>query len=114
MKDRLKELRKALGITQRELAERLGLVVGNVCSWETGFRAVPRARVYQICKEFNVRREWLERGEGEMFEPGQADVRVVQKELQKELVSKCIAALPEDARELVFESLREYIDVPER
>lgn len=69
MKDRLKELRKTLNLKQREVAERLGVRVGNVGDWESG-RAIPSTRIYQLCKEYNVRREWLESGAGEMFEPG--------------------------------------------
>ena len=78
MKDRLKELRKALGLKQREVAERLGIKVGVVGGWECGRDKIPRARIYQLCKEYNVRREWLERGEGEMFErPTEADKYVM-------------------------------------
>ena len=70
--NRLKELRKALGLKQREVAERLGVDVGLIGSWEIG-RPIPKVRKYQICKEYNVRREWLETGEGEMFEPKKDD-----------------------------------------
>ena len=69
MKDRLKELRKTLDVKQREVAERLGVAVGVVGTWESGGSPIPRARIYQLCKEYNVRREWLETGVGEMFEP---------------------------------------------
>ena len=69
MKERLKKLRKILGLRQRQIAERLGVVTGVVGGWEAGLNKIPRARIYQICKEYGVRREWLERGEGEIFEP---------------------------------------------
>ena len=69
MKNRLKELREALNLKQREVAERLGVSVGNVGDWESGIRSIPATRIYQLCKEYNVRREWLEYGEGKMFEP---------------------------------------------
>ena len=69
MKDRLKKLRKVLNLKQREVAERLGITVGTVGQWESGVAVPGDARIYQLCKEYNVRREWLERGEGEMFEP---------------------------------------------
>ena len=75
IKDRLKALRKAIGerekrkITQREVAEKLGVAVSVVGGWEAGVQAIPSTRIYQLCKEYNVRREWLETGEGEMFEP---------------------------------------------
>ena len=69
VKDRLKALRKALGLKQREVAERLGIEVGGIGKWESGSQPIPATRIYQLCKEYNVRREWLEHGEGEMFEP---------------------------------------------
>ena len=78
MKDRLKELRKALGLKQREVAERLGCQTGLIGRWEAGLQPIPATRIYQLCKEYNVRREWLERGEGEMFErPTEADKYVM-------------------------------------
>ena len=78
IKDRLKALRSALNLKQREVAERLGLDVGAIGNWEAGTRAIPSTRIYQLCKEYNVRREWLERGEGEMFErPTETDKYVM-------------------------------------
>ena len=69
MKDRLKELRKTLNLKQREVAEKLEVSTGQIGIWEAGTAELPRARIYQLCKEYNVRREWLETGVGEMFEP---------------------------------------------
>lgn len=68
MKKRLKEVRRALGLKQREVAERLGVKVGVVGQWESGCSNIPRARIYQICKEYGVRRDFLEKGVGAMFE----------------------------------------------
>ena len=67
IKDRLKELRKRLGLKQRDVAERLEMNVGTVGAWECGSENIPKTRIYQICKEYNVRKEWLIDGEGEMF-----------------------------------------------
>lgn len=67
IKDRLKELRKRLGLKQRDVAERLEMNVGTVGAWECGSEKIPKTRLYQICNEYNVSRDWLERGEGDMF-----------------------------------------------
>lgn len=69
IKDRLKELRKRLGLKQRDVAERLEMNVGTVGAWECGSEKIPKTRLYQICNEYNVSRDWLERGEGEIFVP---------------------------------------------
>ena len=69
VKDRLKQLRKELGIKQRELAERLGVDVSLIGKWETGQQSIPKSRLKHIYREFHVRPEWMENGEGAMFEP---------------------------------------------
>ena len=69
IKDRLKELRKRLGLKQRDVAERLEMDTGTVGKWEAAMQRIPKTRLYQICNEYNVSRDWLERGEGDMFVP---------------------------------------------
>ncbi|MBQ9875159.1 MAG: helix-turn-helix transcriptional regulator [Thermoguttaceae bacterium] len=100
MNERLKQLRKTLGLKQREFAERLDITTAAIGNWESG-RLVPDARIYQICKEFRVRREWLERGEGEMFEP-EPDVRPLGEyedlDVINELIRRIYNLLPEDKR----------------
>lgn len=113
MKDRLKVLRKALGLKQREVAERLEVNVGVVGDWESG-RAIPKARIIQICNEFNVRREWLERGEGEMFKdkPERAKLKDFSDEdVYTEAMSRLFEALP-DAAKKAFERFCDSLNEP--
>ena len=101
MKERLKALRKALGLKQREVAERLGVDVGLIGAWECGRQSVPDVRIYQLCKEYNVRREWLERGDGEMFEdaPDAAKLREFKDEdVYAEAMNRLYNSLPPDAK----------------
>ena len=69
IKDRLKEWRNQKGLKQRDVAEALNVNVGLVGSWECGRQKVPDYRIDQICTKFGVSRDWLERGEGDMFVP---------------------------------------------
>ena len=67
MHERLKQLRKALGKTQTEFAEKLNVTQASIAGYETQHR-VPTDRVISdICREFNVSEEWLRDGIGEMF-----------------------------------------------
>ena len=67
MKERIKELRKSLGITQQEFADKLGLKRNTIGTYEIG-KAVPSDRVVSdLCNKYNVNEEWLRTGEGEMF-----------------------------------------------
>lgn len=75
MKERLKELRKKLSLTQRELAEKIGVPTSTVGGWECGAYGLSPARIAQICAALNVRREWFETGEGDMLEPQRPEKR---------------------------------------
>lgn len=69
MKDRIKKLRKDLDLTQQEFADKVGVKRNTVAQYESG-RNEPTAAVFSlICREFNVREEWLREGSGEMFNP---------------------------------------------
>lgn len=66
---RLKELRKALHLTQQDFAFRLGISRNNIATYEIGKSRPGDAVVALICREFNVNETWLRTGEGEMFAP---------------------------------------------
>ena len=67
MKDRLKELRKTLGLTQQKFADRLGISRGNVATYETRDGSPGSSVIALMCKEFNVSEQWLRTGDGDMF-----------------------------------------------
>ena len=69
MEERIKELRKALGLTQQEFSERIGVKRNTIAQYESGRNAPIDAVVSLICREFNVSEDWLRTGEGEMFKP---------------------------------------------
>lgn len=71
--DRIRELRKELGMTQQEFADRLKIKRNTIATYETG-RNDPIDSVFAlICREFNVSEDWLRTGEGEMFVPKSRD-----------------------------------------
>ena len=67
MNDRIKELRRILGLKQREFADALGVKTGAVGAWESGSFKPGAARIELICERFKVSREWLVNGEGPVF-----------------------------------------------
>lgn len=70
MNTRIKELRKALGLTQAKFAQRIGLKQQTITLIETGKRNISDYSIRNICREFKVNEEWLRTGKGEMFLPG--------------------------------------------
>lgn len=67
MTERIKAIRRAVGCTQQEFADRLGLKRNTIATYEIG-KAVPSDRtISDICREFRVSEVWLRTGEGEPF-----------------------------------------------
>lgn len=67
MNKRIKQLRKALDLTQQKFADRIGVKQNTVAQYEMG-RNIPIDSVISlVCKEFNVNEDWLRNGIGEMF-----------------------------------------------
>lgn len=70
MKDRIKRLRKKLGLNQTEFGARVGVKGNTIGNYEIGLRSPSEAVIVSICREFNVNEVWLRTGEGdEMFIP---------------------------------------------
>lgn len=67
MNERIKQLRKALDLTQQEFADRIGMKRNSIANYEIGRNTPIDAVIVSICREFNVNEEWLRTGEGEMF-----------------------------------------------
>lgn len=67
MKERLKMLRKELGLTQEKFADRLSIKRNTIAKYETGRNEPIDAVISLICREYNVSEKWLRNGEGDMF-----------------------------------------------
>ncbi len=72
--ERIKELRKALNLSQEAFGKRLGITGGGVSKIEKGERALTEQMALSICREFRVNYFWLTEGKGEMFSGTPQDV----------------------------------------
>lgn len=66
--ERVKEIRKALGLTLDKFGEKVGVKKQTVSRIENGVNNVTDQMVLSICREFNVNYDYLMNGEGEMFD----------------------------------------------
>lgn len=69
MKDRIKMIRQADDLTQAQFAEKIGLSRNFVAMIEIGQREPSDRTIADICRIFDIRKEWILTGEGEMKEP---------------------------------------------
>lgn len=99
MNERIRELRKHLGINQTEFGEKIGLTQKPVSEMERDGGTVTNRNFNAICKAFSVNPDWLRTGQGEMFlETREALIKSVAEEYE---------LLPEEIR-----LLRMYLDLP--
>lgn len=75
MNNRIRTLRKSLGMTQEEFGEQLGVTKLTVLRWERDNK-VPEPSLRLICRVFQVNKRWLETGEGEMVIDRQSSAHV--------------------------------------
>ena len=68
MNKRLKELRKALKMTQAEFAAKLEMAQNSYSKIELGDNALTEKNIFLICLIFSVNETWLRTGEGDMFD----------------------------------------------
>ncbi len=65
--ERVKEVRKTLGLTLEKFGEKIGMKKNSISQIENGRNNLTDANIKSICREFNVDYIWLTTGEGEMF-----------------------------------------------
>jgi len=84
--DRIKAVRKALGVSQKDFCGGIYLSRSFYAKIETGARS-PNERVYElISNKYNVNKDWLITGRGEMFSEPPPDVELLELvEIVKEL-----------------------------
>ena len=59
MNIKLKELRKELNLTQKEVAEAIGITASAYSNYEQGLREPPYAILINLCKFFKVTSDYL-------------------------------------------------------
>jgi len=73
VKERIKQLRKKLELTQQVFSERIGIKRNTIAMYEMGKTIPSDQTILSICREFNVNEEWLRTGKGEIFLPESND-----------------------------------------
>lgn len=67
--ERVRALRKELGLTLQAFGDRLGVTRATVSRIENGVNNLSDQMVVSICREYGVSEKWLRDGDGEMFVP---------------------------------------------
>ena len=81
MYERIKTVRKDVGMSQNEFAEHLGVTRSVISNLELNRLAKPEQKtslIKLISREFNVNEDWLLTGEGEMYIVSEQDKKLAE------------------------------------
>lgn len=67
-KDRIKQVRQKLELTQGEFAKRISILTSYLAGMESGDKKINDRVIRLIGMEYNVSEHWLRTGEGEMHD----------------------------------------------
>ena len=111
--ERVREVRKTLGLTLEKFGEKIGMKKNSVSQIENGKNNVTDANVKAICREFSVDYIWLTTGEGEMFVDSDDDfiekidrIMAGESDIRKNAIKALVNASTED-----IEALDRLIDL---
>jgi transcriptional regulator with XRE-family HTH domain len=93
---RIKQLREALDISQREFCKLLSLSGGYIANVEANLREPNDRLIKLIVSEFNVNEEWLLTGKGKMF-----DIKV--KDERSSRLLGLFNSLPRKYQDVIFD-----------
>lgn len=109
MNARIRELRKALNLSQKDFAEKIGLKQNSISYMEKSGATVTEQNIKTICSQFSINEKWLRTGLGEMFlenEKKQKEFFEIFDELSPALQEYLIKTAKEllDTQEKLFKS----------
>jgi transcriptional regulator with XRE-family HTH domain len=73
--ERIKIIRKTLKISQREFVKRIYISQSLLAEMETGRRNVNKRIIQLIASQYNVNKDWLLTGKGEMFTESMTNIK---------------------------------------
>lgn len=108
MRHRLKEIRKSKKMNQEEFSKKLGISRSHLAGLESGAKNITDRLENDICREFNVNRNWFENGTGEMFEDPLEDL-VIDDEIRE--MAKIYKQLDDNVRNTVLKFMKSSLDI---
>lgn len=104
MNERIKLLRKSLGMTLEKFGKHLGVKKSTLSNIESGRSSLTDRMIKSICREYNVNEVWLRTGTGEMF--------VVHKDETAAIISDLLESINNKSYDFILDVLKVYQTLP--
>lgn len=99
MKERIKNIRKSLGLSQTKFGESVGVSLSAEQKWEMGISVPSDAVIMLIVQRYGISEKWLRTGEGEMRAPA------IRADELGRLVARLMADRPDSFRSALITTL---------
>jgi repressor LexA len=90
VRERVKQLREILGLSQKEFGGRIGKSLRTIQYWETGKVQIPDTALKFISQIFGVSYEWLKEGKGKIWEKREKALLEVFEAKTREVIEKLV------------------------
>lgn len=103
--DRIKEVRKALKLSQRAFGEKLGVSRDVISNLEYN-RVEPKTVFIQhMCEAYGINEHWIQTGEGQMFDDNTYDVVKINEAIE---IFKTLSA---DFQDCALEQIKKLVEL---
>ncbi|GHU58087.1 hypothetical protein AGMMS49975_24360 [Clostridia bacterium] len=115
MNERIKKVRKKLGLSQEEFANRIGLnSKATISLIEKGTSSITERFIKQVCTEFKVNEYWLRSGNGDIFlQPSENNIAdLINEQGLSPIIEEILKAyfrIDKEEREMIFDGILEKI-----
>ena len=119
MNERLRILRKRLGMSQEAIGEKLGVTKTAVSKMELGTYQITDTMVKLLCSKFNVNEDWLRTGSGgedNMFIPDDALKYIKMGKAARtpnefrEFLVQIMESLPDEYCDFLYEEFKRFAE----
>lgn len=109
--ERIREKRKELGLTQKQLADKLGVRYQTVQAWELNARNPKPETVKKFAEALDVSANWLIYGEGDPDQISLLDLDAFEGELKKAVrKGNGVVELSESSAKKILDDLQNILD----
>lgn len=122
MNNRIKEARKRLLLTQKEVGEKLGFTDNYIYMMECGKKAVSERYIHGLVTEYGINENWIRTGDGEMLmsTTKEEDIASIAASMMKEesafrtMLIKELCDAPSDTLEQIYSYVKYVVDMSKR
>ncbi|EOE7347199.1 helix-turn-helix domain-containing protein [Clostridioides difficile] len=98
---RIKKIRELEGLSQEEFAKKIDLSQNHLSGMENGKKKVMKRTIITICSIFNINKEWLKNGTGDIYNPVEENT-LNSSDKNKELIDMIYSLDEEDQKVLTL------------